>query len=91
MGILSSKPNRILYMNNYNENNQRHGPWEDYWSNGQIFWKGDYLNGNKNGLFETYFDNGQLYWKGKYKNGEWHGLYESYYEDGQLESLEFYI
>jgi len=47
-------------MNQYNENKQRHGLWEDYYSNGKLLWKGTYLNGQRHGFWEWYYDNGKL-------------------------------
>ena len=31
--------------NGYNEQGQKHGYWEFYHENGQLWYKGDYLNG----------------------------------------------
>ena len=44
----------------YNENGDKHGYWEYYWSNGKLMYKGNYVNGNKHGYWERYYDNGQL-------------------------------
>jgi antitoxin component YwqK of YwqJK toxin-antitoxin module len=44
----------------YNENNQRHGYWEGYYSNGQLECKGNYVNGNQHGYWERYYSNGKL-------------------------------
>jgi len=44
----------------YNENNQRHGYWEEYHSNGQLWHKGNYVNGKEHGYWEGYYDNGDL-------------------------------
>jgi len=49
-------------MNGYNENGKPDGPWEEYWSNGKLSWKGNYkVNGKRNGLCEVYHSNGKLY------------------------------
>ena len=42
-----------------NENNQPHGYWEHYFSNGQLYYKGNYVNGNRHGYWE-YNYNGEL-------------------------------
>ena len=39
---------------------QPHGYWEDYYSDGNICYKGNYINGEKNGLWEWYNYNGEL-------------------------------
>jgi antitoxin component YwqK of YwqJK toxin-antitoxin module len=56
-------------MNKLNDKNQRHGYWETYWSNGQLWYKGNYINGYKDGYWESYYSNGQLKSKGNYING----------------------
>jgi antitoxin component YwqK of YwqJK toxin-antitoxin module len=43
-----------------NENGERHGYWEDYYSNGQLAYKGNYVNSNRHGYWEVYYNNGQL-------------------------------
>ena len=49
-------------MNKFNEQGQKHGPWEEewYWFNGKLKYKGNYLNGQKHGLWEEYWSNGGL-------------------------------
>ncbi len=44
----------------YNEKGEAHGYWERYWDNGQLWFKGNYVNGKQHGYFERYWDNGQL-------------------------------
>jgi antitoxin component YwqK of YwqJK toxin-antitoxin module len=56
-------------INLFDENGKRHGYWESYWDNGQLFCKGNYVNGKLHGYWESYFDNGQLYYKGFYDMG----------------------
>ena len=77
-------------INLYNEKGERHGYWESYWSNGQLWYKGNYVNGQRHGYFESYYDNGQLMYKGDYVNGNRHGYWESYYDNGQLYYKGYY-
>ena len=56
-------------INLFDENGKRHGYWEEYYSNGQLDLKGNYVNGNKHGYFELYYSNGQLFYKGFYDMG----------------------
>ena len=72
-------------INLYNDKGEEHGYWEDYWSDGQLYYKGNYINGKKHGSWEEYWDNGQLFSKGNYINGKQHGYWEYYYRNGQLE------
>jgi antitoxin component YwqK of YwqJK toxin-antitoxin module len=71
-------------INLYNEKGEQHGYWESYHDNGQLYFKGSYLNGKQHGYWEYYWDNGQLDYKGSYSNGERHGYWESYWDNGQL-------
>ena len=53
-------------MNQYNENDERHGYWERYYSNGRLSYKGHYDNGKKVGYWEWYHPNGELWDKELY-------------------------
>ena len=50
-------------MNQRNEQGQQHGYWEEYRYNGNLHYKGHYLNGKKHGYWERYYSNGQLRYK----------------------------
>jgi len=71
-------------INLYNEKGEEHGYWENYYSNGQLDYKGNYVNGKKHGYWENYWSDGQLWHKGNYVNGKKHGYWESYYSNGDL-------
>ena len=43
-----------------NEQGEPHGYWEDYYANGQLSSKGNYVNGKEHGYWEWYYSNGQL-------------------------------
>ena len=45
----------------YNEKGEPHGYWEVYWGDGNIAFKGNYINGEKNGLWEHYNGDGTLF------------------------------
>jgi antitoxin component YwqK of YwqJK toxin-antitoxin module len=55
-------------INLYNEKAERHGYWEEYHSNGQLWRKGNFVNGFEDGYWEWYNDNGQLMYKRNYIN-----------------------
>ena len=61
-----------------------HGPFEEYYDNGQLWEKGSYSNGEWDGPFEEYYFNGQLWEKGSFSNGERDGPWEYYYDNGRL-------
>jgi len=43
-----------------NKEGQRHGYWEFYNTNGKLWSKGKYINGNQDGYWEFYNTNGKL-------------------------------
>ena len=69
-------------MNKLNENLNPHGPWEYYWSNDQLYYRGEYRNGKSHGLWEHYWSNGHTVFLGEFKEGNEIGLwYEDKYDD----------
>ena len=57
-------------INQFNSRGNREGYWEGYFKNGQLCWKGHYVNGNREGYWEGYYANGQLLYKVHYVRGE---------------------
>ena len=50
-----------------NNKNQKHDFWIRYYSDGSIWYKGQYVNGFKHGLWLVYdWDNDNLIYKGHY-------------------------
>jgi len=47
-------------INKNNKNNERHGYWEKYYADGQLWFKGNYINGNRTGWWE-YYDTEKTY------------------------------
>jgi antitoxin component YwqK of YwqJK toxin-antitoxin module len=43
-----------------NEKGDQHGYWKTYWSNGQLRWARNYVNGERFGLYEFYYMDGEL-------------------------------
>ena len=56
--------------NQYNENGLRHGYWEQYYYNGRLWFKGNYVNGLQHDYWETYHDNGKLAYMGYFHMGK---------------------
>ena len=50
-------------INLYNDKGKRHGYWEYYYSDGQLAYKGNYVNGKNHGYWESYYSNGKLMYK----------------------------
>lgn len=42
-----------------NDKGQAHGYWEVYWDNGNLSYKGNYINVKKHGCWEWYYNNGK--------------------------------
>ena len=80
-------------MNKYNKNGLEQGPWEDYYSNGKLYSRGNYVNGKLHGLYDRYYSNGKISWRVNYVYGVEHGLSEWYIysEDIKSRNLEFFL
>jgi antitoxin component YwqK of YwqJK toxin-antitoxin module len=60
--------------------------------NGNVIYKGNYLNGKAHGLWERYWNNGHVIYKANYLNGKRHDLCENYCcLNGNLDDIEYYI
>ena len=70
--------------NQTNQYGNPNGYWETYYGNGELSYKGNYVNGIRHGYWEDYYSNGQLCYKGNYVNGNRHGYWEYYHDNGQL-------
>ena len=73
-----------------NEKGQKHSLWEEYYSNGNLEYKGSYINGKRHGFFEEYYPNGNPYYKGSYLNGKYIGLWIRGNHDGSIQQISFY-
>ncbi|GGA81292.1 tetratricopeptide repeat protein [Puia dinghuensis] len=70
---------------------QLRGPWEFYYSPGNLKAKGIYdMEGHKEGLFSYYFFNGKLKGTEFYKNGKENGEDYLYFSNGQLSTHSWY-
>ena len=80
-------------MNKLNDKGERHGYWEEYWSNGNLDFKGNYtLNGKKDGYWESCYVNGNLFSRGNYINDERDGLWEwGDFKDNEIITKAFYL
>jgi antitoxin component YwqK of YwqJK toxin-antitoxin module len=80
----------IKFVGTFDDNNQKTGYWEEYYYDGNIESKGNFLNGIKHGFWEEFFSNGKLAWKGNYKNGLKEGYWEYYWPSGKLDWKGYY-
>ncbi len=44
----------------YNDKGEKHGYWEYYYYDGQLHFKGNYVNGKQHGYWEYYWSSGEL-------------------------------
>ena len=65
-----------------NKKGQPHGYWETYYNNGQLNYKGSYVNGLKDGYWESYWPDGTLHAKGKFRNNAKVGLWIEVWIEG---------
>jgi len=49
-----------------NDKGQPHGLWESYWSDGKLWVRTVYINGNENAIEEFYYYDGKLTCKSYY-------------------------
>ena len=75
---------RENFINLYNEKGEKHGVWEDYFDNGKLRYRRNFVNGKKQGAWEHYYGNGQLLYRANFVDGKKHGVRESYYYNGEL-------
>ncbi len=79
-------------MNEYNDKGLKEGYWERYYSNGNLNYRGNYINDTKNGYWEVhYYVNGNLCRSGNYINDNKNGYWEMYEIDGNLIEKEFHL
>ena len=71
-------------MNQYNENGQKHGYWEERWPDGSLIGNGVYIDGKRDGYWEAYYPNGNIFFKGFFKNDISVGLFRGYWDSGKL-------
>ena len=80
----------LYYPNHYKreegeyKNNKRHGKWQVWYDNGNLWSEGEYKNGVRNGLARTYYQNGEKRYEGAYKNGTEAGVWKFWSETGEL-------
>lgn len=65
-----------------------HGPYERYYSNGQLEEKGEYDQGFKSGKWEKFYPSGKLEYTGAYEKDNKIGSWKFYFPNGNLEAEE---
>jgi antitoxin component YwqK of YwqJK toxin-antitoxin module len=67
-----------------------HGLWEQYFDNGQLWFKGEYIHNMFHGPWVWYYDNGQLWCKETYDMGNEIKYGIEYNKRGILRYKRFY-
>jgi antitoxin component YwqK of YwqJK toxin-antitoxin module len=81
---IKSINSNIKFLGSFDENNRRTGYWEEYHDNGDVYSKGNYINGEAEGYWEYYYINGNIWQKGNYINDKRDGYWEEYWSNGNL-------
>jgi len=66
-----------------------HGPYKEFFSNGQIKLEVNYINGNKEGLMVIYYEDGRIRERSNYKINKLHGLKETFYKNTLFDASQF--
>ena len=74
----------------YDEEGFPHGYWEIYYDNGQLDYRGEFINDLKHGLHESYLRDGRLFSIGTYNMGKKVGIWFEYRHNGRLRKKLFY-
>jgi antitoxin component YwqK of YwqJK toxin-antitoxin module len=56
-------------VNEVNEDGERIGPWEEFHSNGQLWFRGYYVDGLHHGPWEEFYEDGELCFRGSFHHG----------------------
>jgi hypothetical protein len=79
-----------IKINQYGIDGRKQGYWEEYYDNGQLDTKGNYINDEKDGYWEWYYSNGDPECKGSYKNGKGEGTWRFYDKNDGLKRKSIY-
>jgi uncharacterized protein len=77
-------------LNQLNFDGQRNGPWEEYYGDNKLRYKGNYLNDKRHGSWESFRPSGIMWYKGKFNNGKKIGYCQFFSFDGTLQESKFY-
>jgi antitoxin component YwqK of YwqJK toxin-antitoxin module len=68
---------------------QKHGPWMQWHSNGNVESKGKYNHGQEDGLWSFWYADGQKEMEGKYVDGQMDGVWTTWTPSGDPSTIEF--
>jgi len=67
-----------------------HGPYVEYWSNGQIFKEGQFRDGVQDGQWKYWHENGKIHRTVTYNDGKLEGTFDVFRDDGTKEMTRSY-
>ena len=70
---------------------ERNGKGKEYYYNGELKYKGEYLNGKRNGKGKEYNYYGELEYEGEYLNGKRNGKGKEYYNYDKIKFKGEYL
>ena len=80
-----------ISINKYNEKGNKHGYWETYYTNGNLWCRGNYVDGLLDRFWEVYLYSGVIGHKGCYVNSKRQFYWENFNEKVELTVKEFYL
>jgi len=66
-------------LNQFNSQGEKNGYWKEFYINGQLRVKGNYVDGKKEGYWEEYDSKGNIKSVGFYKHNKKEGQWRYYY------------
>jgi antitoxin component YwqK of YwqJK toxin-antitoxin module len=69
-------------VNQHDPQGRPHGVWEDYYPDGPLWRRENWLHGKIHGVSEWYRPDGTLRWTDRFLHGEKFGLQKNYRSDG---------
>lgn len=82
----STVAEKVVYVNNV-----RQGEWLNYYPDGKLCLKSNFLDGKVNGKFETWYENGAIQFSGQYKNDLRNGTWLIFNNKGSLKYKMEYL
>ncbi len=70
---------------------RRHGLWEDYRSDGTVYWRGHYHHGKWHGVWGWYRSDGTLAWREHWHHGVRKGLETGWDSPGRIASKRYHL
>jgi antitoxin component YwqK of YwqJK toxin-antitoxin module len=74
----------------YDSEGKPHGTWEDYYTDGTLWWRTHYHHGKEHGVREGYCKDGTLVLREQHLHGKRHGAWQ-YYTRGTPYNKKYYL